>query len=101
MLSIVAKNVVTKLIIGKSTFAEKQKNKKVPVYNLQVLDKHEYFANNILVHNCDSWALAEWAYSKWNADNEPQIMSFAANKDRSVDRNKDGKIVNYWPGLID
>lgn len=33
----------------------------VPVYNLTVADKPEYFANGILVHNCDAkvWALTE------------------------------------------
>lgn len=44
------------------------KNKSQIVYNIEVLDEHEYFANNILVHNCDSWALAEWAYAKYNED---------------------------------
>ena len=28
----------------------------VPVYNLQVDGSHEFFANNILVHNCDALA---------------------------------------------
>lgn len=36
------------------------------VYNLQIEDEHEYFANNILVHNCDSWALAEHGFSVIN-----------------------------------
>ena len=33
------------------------------VYNLTVDDAHEYFANGILVHNCDSIksVLADWA----------------------------------------
>jgi len=31
------------------------------VYNLTVADAHEYFANGVLVHNCDAlvWALTE------------------------------------------
>jgi len=30
------------------------------VYNLKIEDANEYFANNILVHNCDALALAAW-----------------------------------------
>ena len=32
--------------------ASKEKIKKERVYNLQIEDCHEYFANNVLVHNC-------------------------------------------------
>jgi hypothetical protein len=31
---------------------------KKPVYNLTVADAHCYYANGILVHNCDSMTLA-------------------------------------------
>jgi len=43
------------LLVGVITLTRKR------VYNLQVEGKHEYFANNILVHNClMSLALAVW-----------------------------------------
>lgn len=70
------------------------------VYNLQVLDAHEYFANSILVHNCDSWALAEWAYAKYNEDNNLSVIVISGEKERKVDKNEvTGQVENYWPGL--
>jgi len=35
-------------------------NERKPVYNLTIEDSHNYFANGILVHNCDEtryWAM--------------------------------------------
>jgi hypothetical protein len=55
------------------------------VYNLEVEDCHEFFANNILVHNCDSTAgfikLAD------NPDiNEPSIkfIEYESTKPKDV-----------------
>ena len=31
-----------------------EKQEKQPVYNLTIEDAHEFFANGILVHNCDA-----------------------------------------------
>jgi hypothetical protein len=44
---------------------------RVPVYNLTVDDAHEYFANGILVHNCD--ALRYMVAYKDLANNEPTV----------------------------
>jgi predicted phage terminase large subunit-like protein len=40
-----------------------------PVYNLTVEDGHEYFANGVLVHNCDAlaWACLEMDRTAWAA----------------------------------
>ena len=48
----------------------------------------------------DSWALAEWAYAKWN-ENKLEISSVEVISDaeRSVRRDEKGKVVDYWPGL--
>lgn len=42
---------------------KQEKPKKQLVYNLHVADCHEYFANDILVHNCFSWLLSYWLLS--------------------------------------
>ena len=34
------------------------------VYNITVEDCHEYFANNVLVHNCDALANCIWAVTR-------------------------------------
>lgn len=39
------------------------------VYNLTVANTHEYFVNNVLVHNCIAWLLSYW------------FLSTARNKD--------------------
>ncbi|HXQ35147.1 MAG TPA: Hint domain-containing protein [Anaerolineales bacterium] len=36
------------------------KGKRELVYNLLIADCHEYFVNDILVHNCVSWLLSYW-----------------------------------------
>lgn len=43
---------------------QQEKPKKQLVYNLHVADCHEYFANDILVHNCFSWLLSYWMISQ-------------------------------------
>ena len=40
------------------------------VYNLQIKDSHEYFANNILVHNCMALAITYFLYQ-----NEPKPLN--------------------------
>lgn len=48
------KNFIVKM---ERKVAKKDGGKIKTVYNLQVADTHEYFANNILVHNCMSFAI--------------------------------------------
>lgn len=47
----------------------------------------------------DSWALAEWAYARWNEDNNASISLVTAEKEREVKRGPSGEIEDYWPGL--
>lgn len=50
-----------------------QKNilpKKIKVYNLTVENNNEYFANDILVHNCDAASML------------PEMLQFAPNKQK-------------------
>lgn len=49
----------------------------------------------------DSWALAEWAYAKWNETNTASISVVdISEKERNITRNDDtGKVTSYWPGL--
>ena len=44
--------------------ASKQEERIELVYNIMVEDCHEYFVNDILVHNCIAWLLSYWLISK-------------------------------------
>lgn len=46
----------------------------------------------------DSWALAEWAYAKWNEDNNVSIAVVATTKERKVAKDDEGRTTDYWPG---
>lgn len=47
----------------------------------------------------DSWALAEWAYARWNEQNDIQIVIVSDEKKRKVKKGKDGEVTDYWPGV--
>lgn len=47
----------------------------------------------------DSWALAEWAYAKWNEKKvDVQVVSIKTEKQRELTRDAKGTITDYWPG---
>lgn len=48
----------------------------------------------------DSWALAEWAFAKWNEDNNISVavINASPDKQRDVNRNENDEITDYWPG---
>lgn len=70
------------------------------VYNLTIAEQPEYLADGILVHNCDSWALAEWAYAKWNENTVTvDVVEVTNEPKRQVERDHTGKVSDYWPGL--
>lgn len=49
---------------------------------------------------CDSWALAEWAFARWNESSNATVAVINADeKERVIKRDDDGKITDYWPGL--
>lgn len=50
----------------------------------------------------DSWALAEWAYAKYNEDNELQLIVVGERKEeREIIKDDEGNIEFDWPGLPD
>lgn len=84
-------------------------------FKQQVLDlQQEYKGNLLSVHHPedasdvktedlhddypDSWALAEWAFSKWNAENNVGVTVVSAKEERKVARNDEGEITDHWPG---
>jgi hypothetical protein len=75
----------------------------------QMLDlQKEYKGSFLSVHHpddpsahddfADSWALAEWAFTKWYNENEPQFFSANTSEERKVKKDDDGRVVEYWPG---
>ncbi len=79
-------------------------------FRLQMLDlQQEYKGNLLSVHHpdapdahddfADSWALAEWAFSKWYADNQLDIHVLSSEKERRIEKNENNEVVDYWPGL--
>lgn len=47
----------------------------------------------------DSWALAEWAYAKWNEKKvDVQVVTVTSEKERKVNRDDSGAVTDYWPG---
>jgi hypothetical protein len=45
----------------------------------------------------DSWALAEWAYAKYNESNNASISTITVEKERKVVKN-DNQVTDHWPG---
>lgn len=68
-------------------------------YNGQLLSVHHPDDPNAHDDYPDSWALAEWAYARWSEDNAISIDTISSEKARKVEKSKDGKVVDYWPGL--
>ncbi len=46
----------------------------------------------------DSWALAEWAFAKWNETRVQAIVISPKLPEKEVIRDGKGKITHYWPG---
>jgi hypothetical protein len=78
-------------------------------FRQQMLDlQQEYKGQTLSVHHPDdpnahddypdSWALAEWAYAKWNENNNLAIGLVAIEKERKVQKNNEGKVTDHWPG---
>jgi len=45
-----------------------KKTKRIPVYDITVKDNHNFFANNILVHNCTEINLPSFMYENFNVN---------------------------------
>lgn len=70
-------------------------------YKGQLLSVHHPDDPNAHDDYPDSWALAEWAYAKYNADNNISIAVLTNEKERKVNKNEAGEVEDYWPGLDD
>ncbi len=46
----------------------------------------------------DSWALAEWAYAKWFANDNASVAVISSVAERKVKKNDNGEVEDYWPG---
>lgn len=66
-------------------------------YKGQLLSVHHPDDPNAHDDYPDSWALAEWAYAKWNEDNNASISIITTEKERKVAKNNEGKVTDYWP----
>lgn len=86
-------------------------DKKGEKFRQQMLDlQQEYKGQLLSVHHPDdpnahddypdSWALAEWAYAKWN-ENDLSISLVTTEKERKVEHDAEGQVANHWPGVQD
>lgn len=78
-------------------------------FKQQMLDlQQEYKGQLLSVHHPDdanahddfpdSWALAEWAYARWNEEGQPTINIISTEKERKVKKDHEGRTTDYWPG---
>lgn len=92
------------------TSLPKLDTKQAEKFRQQMLDlQQEYKGQLLSVHHPDdpnahddypdSWALAEWAYAKWNEDNNASISIISTAKERKVAHADSGQVEDYWPGL--
>lgn len=68
-------------------------------YKGQLLSVHHPDDANAHDDYPDSWALAEWAYAKWNENNNASISTIKVEPERKVVKNSEGQVADYWPGL--
>lgn len=68
-------------------------------YKGQLLSVHHPDDANAHDDYPDSWALAEWAYAKWNEDNNLSVGMVSTEKERTVAKNDEGEVTDYWPGI--
>lgn len=92
------------------TTLPKLDTKKGAKFKQQMLDlQQEYKGQLLSVHHPDdpnahddypdSWALAEWAYARWNEEGEAQIFVVSEQKERKVVKDETTQMVtDYWPG---
>lgn len=92
-------NVVPEAVGSSIVVGLKRLPTKAPVYNLEVEDEHEYFANGILTHNC-SWVRGEdtWDMAKFGLrlGPNPQILWTTTPKPKDLIR----KLTTPKPGRV-
>jgi hypothetical protein len=70
-------------------------------YKGQLLSVHHPDDPNAHDDYSDSWALAEWAYARWNEDSSVSVSMVTTEKERKVERDDENRIVEHWPGYDD
>lgn len=70
-------------------------------YKGQLLSVHHPDDPNAHDDYPDSWALAEWAYARWNEDGGAQMFVIKDEPKRKVTKDAEGRVQDYWPGLED
>lgn len=94
------------------TTLPKQDTKNVEKFRQQMLDLQQEYKGQLLsvqhpddanAHDDypDSWALAEWAYARWNEFNNASIAVVSNERERKVRKDAEGRTVDYWPGEDD
>lgn len=68
-------------------------------YKGQLLSVHHPDDPNAHDDYPDSWALAEWAYAKYNEDNNASISIIQEIKEKKVVKDDEGKVTDYWDGV--
>ncbi len=68
-------------------------------YKGQLLSVHHPDDPNAHDDYPDSWALAEWAYAKYNEDNNLSISVVSSERERKVKKNDEDQITDYFPGV--
>lgn len=68
-------------------------------YKGQLLSVHHPDSSEAHDDYPDSWALAEYAFARWNENNgvSAEFINVADTKERDVRKDKKGKIEYYWP----
>lgn len=67
-------------------------------YKGQLLSCHHPDSNDAHDDYADSWALAEWAFARWNEDNDVSIAVIdRAEKKRDIIKDESDKVVEYFP----
>ena len=65
---------------------------------IQLLSVHHPDDPNAHDDYPDSWALAEWAYARWNEENYAEIVTITNEKERKVAKDENDNVTDYWPG---
>lgn len=68
-------------------------------YKGQLLSVHHPDDPNAHDDYPDSWALAEWAYAKYNEDNNAQVAFVSSERERKVAKDDEGRVMDYFPGV--
>lgn len=79
-------------------------------FRQEMLDLQQRYAGQLLVvehpddpnaHDdyADSWALAEWAFAKWQEENDVglEIIDFDKNQRKVIKDENTGQVTDYWP----